>query len=79
MNWLLDQQMVNDHLDAIHRASSTGVPAWEREPRRPGRVRRAIGVKLVGMGLASAAGLRAAREASTVVCEARDALAAEGS
>lgn len=78
MSWLLEQQMVKEHLDAIHRASAVSIPAWEREPRRPGRVRRALGTKLVSMGLATAAGIKAARSAAEVVCEARDTVAAEG-
>ena len=79
MNWLLDEELAKEHLNALHRAAGDGRPRWEREARRPGRVRRAIGTKLVGAGLATAAGLRAARTAADVVCDAREGLAAEGS
>jgi hypothetical protein len=79
MNWILADELAKEHLDAIHRAGSNERPVWERESRQPGRIRRAIGVRLVGAGLATAAGLRAARQASDVVCHARDGLAAEGS
>ena len=72
MNWLLDDQMAKEHLDAIHRAAGNGRPRWEREPRQPGRIRRAIGVRFVSAGLGLAAGLRAAKTASEVVCSARE-------
>lgn len=72
MNWLLDDQLAKEHLDAIHRAAGNGRPRWERESRQPGRIRRAIGVRFVGAGLGIAAGLRAAKDASDVVCHARE-------
>ena len=78
MNWLLED-LAKEHLEAIRRAAGDGRPAWEKEPRRPGRVRRAIGTRFVSAGLGIAAGVKAARTASEVVCEARDALACEGS
>lgn len=79
MNWILADEMAKEHLDAIHRAAGDGRPRWEREPRQPGRIRRALGVKFVSAGLGLAAGLRAARSASDIVCDARDRLASEGS
>jgi hypothetical protein len=72
VNWLLDDQLAKEHLAAIHRAAGGGRPRWEREPRRPGRVRRAIGTRFVSAGLGIAAGLRAAKSASDVVCTARE-------
>ena len=79
MNWILADELAKEHLDAIHRAAGDGRPRWERESRRPGRIRRAIGVRFVEAGLGLAAGLQAAREASDIVCDARDRLASEGS
>lgn len=79
MNWYLAEELAKEHLNALRRAAGNGRPRWEKESRRPGRVRRSIGVKFVSAGLGIAAGLRAARTASEVVCEARDALAPEES
>ncbi|HJT37780.1 MAG TPA: hypothetical protein VJ818_05090 [Actinomycetota bacterium] len=78
MNWYLVEELAKQHLDALQRAAGDGRPRWEKEPRQPGRIRRAIGVRFVSAGLGLAAGLRAARTASEVVCNARD-LASEGS
>jgi len=77
VNWLLDDQLAKEHLDAIHRAAGSGRPRWEREQRVPGRIRRAIGVRFVSAGLGLAAGLRAAKTASEVVCSAREDLHGE--
>ena len=79
MNWIFADELAKEHLDAIHRAAGNGRPRWERDARRPGRMRRAIGVRFVEAGLGLAAGLRAARDASDIVCDARDKLASEGS
>jgi hypothetical protein len=79
VNWYLVEELAKQHLDALQRAAGDGRPRWEKEPRRPGRFRRAIGVRFVSAGLGLAAGLRAARTASEVVCNARDGLASEGS
>ena len=79
MNWYLAEELTREHLEALQRAAGDGRPRWERASRRPGRVRRAIGVRFVSAGLGIAAGLRAARTASDVVCNARDGLASEGS
>ena len=79
MNWYLAEELAKEHLDALHRAAGNGRPRWEKESRRPGRVRRAIGTRFVEAGLGLAAGVRAARTASEVVCAARDGLASEGS
>lgn len=79
MIWYLAEELAKEHMDALQRAAGGGRPRWEREPRRPGRVRRVIGVRIVSAGLGIAAGLRAARTASDVVCNARDGLASEGS
>jgi hypothetical protein len=78
VNWILAEELAKEHLDAIHRAAGDGRPRWEREPRQPGRIRRAIGVKFVEAGLGIAAGMRAAKSASDVVCDARDGLAHDG-
>jgi len=74
VNWIVADELAKAHLDALHRAAGGSRPRWEREPRRPGRVRRALGVKFVGAGLALAAGLRAAKTAPDVVCDARDSI-----
>lgn len=79
MNWYLTEELAKEHLDALRRAAGNAIPEWEREPRRPGRFRRAVGVKFVAAGLRIAAGIRAAKAASDVVCEAREGLASEGS
>jgi hypothetical protein len=79
VDWILTEELAKEHLDAMHRAAGNGRPRWEREPRQPGRIRRAIGVKFVGAGLGIAAGVRAAKSASDVVCAAREGLASEGS
>ena len=79
MNWYLAEELAKEHLEALQRAAGDGRPRWEKEPRQPGRVRRAIGVRFVSAGLGIAAGVRAARTASDVVCDARDRLASEGS
>ena len=79
MNWYLADELAKEHLEALHRAAGNGRPRWEKESRRPGRIRRAIGVRFVSAGLGLAAGVRAARTASDVVCAARDGLASEGS
>jgi len=79
MNWYLTEELAKEHLEAIRRAAGDGRPAWEKEFKRPGRIRRAIGVRIVSAGLGIAAGLKAARTASEVVCTARDGLASEGS
>ena len=74
MNWIVADELAKAHLDALHRAAGGGRPRWERAPRRPGRVRRALGVRFVGAGLALAAGVRAAKAAPDVVCNARDSI-----
>jgi hypothetical protein len=79
VNWYLTEELAKEHLEALRRAAGDGRPRWEKEPRRPGRIRRAIGVRFVSAGLGIAAGLQAARTASDVVCNARDGLASEGS
>jgi hypothetical protein len=79
VNWILADDLAKEHLDAIHRSGANARPRWERESRRPGRIRRAIGVKFVGAGLGIAAGVRTAKSASDVVCAARDGLISEGS
>lgn len=77
MNWVFEDQLAKEHLDAIHRAAGNGRPSWEREPRVPGKIRRAIGLRFVSAGLGIAAGLRAAKTASDVVCNARERLTEE--
>ena len=79
MNWYLAEELAKEHLEALHRAAGNGRPRWEKERRSPGRIRRAIGLRFVEAGLGIAAGVRAARTASEVVCAARDGLASEGS
>jgi hypothetical protein len=79
MNWILADELAKEHLEALRRAAGDGRPPWEREPRRPGRIRRVIGVKFVEAGLGIAAGMRAAKSASDIVCDARDGLVSEGS
>ena len=79
MDWYLAEELAKEHIEALQRAAGNGRPRWEEGPRTPGRIRRAIGVRFVSAGLGIAAGLRAARTASEVVCEARDSLASEGS
>ena len=79
VNWYLAEELAKEHLESLRRAAGDGRPRWETEARRPGRFRRAIGVKFVSAGLGLAAGIQAARTASEVVCEARDGLASEGS
>ncbi len=79
MNWYLAEELAKEHMESLQRAAGDGRPRWEKASRRPGRVRRVIGVRFVSAGLGIAAGLRAARTASDVVCNARDGLASEGS
>jgi len=79
MHWYLAEGLAKEHLEALRRAAGDGRPGWEKPSKRPGRVRRAIGVRFVSAGLGMAAGLRAARTASDIVCNARDGLASEGS
>jgi len=79
VNWYLAEELAKEHLESLQRAAGDGRPRWEKASRRPGRVRRVIGVRFVSAGLGIAAGLRAARTASDVVCNARDGLASEGS
>jgi hypothetical protein len=79
VNWYLAEELAKEHLESLHRAAGDGRPRWEKASRRPGRVRRVIGIRFVSAGLGIAAGLRAARTASDVVCNARDGLASEGS
>lgn len=78
MNWLLQDEMAREHLDALHRASGSDRPRRKHGLKRPGRIRMAVGVKFVSAGLGIAAGLRTARSASDVICAARDGLASEG-
>jgi hypothetical protein len=78
LNWYLAEELAKEHLEALQRAAGDGRPRWEKESRRPGRVRRAIGVRFVSAGLHLAAGIKAARTAPDVVCAARDNLASEG-
>jgi hypothetical protein len=79
MNWIVADELAKEHLEALHRAAGDGRARWEREPRQPGRIRRAIGVKFVKAGLGIAAGMRAAKSAPDIVCDARDGLVSEGS
>jgi len=78
VNWYLAEELAKEHMESLQRAAGDGRPRWEKASRQPGRVRRAIGVRFVSAGLGIAAGLRAARTASDVVCNARDGLASEG-
>jgi len=78
VNWLLQDELAREHLDALHRASGGNRPRRKHGLKRPGRIRMALGVKFVGAGLSIAAGFGTARSASDVIWATRDGLASEG-
>jgi thiamine pyrophosphate-dependent acetolactate synthase large subunit-like protein len=68
MNWILAEDLAREHVDALRRAADDQRRVRAARERRGGW-RRGLGTRLVTLGLAVAAGVRAAKAAPDLVAE----------